>query len=201
MAAENARIAATREAQAATEAEYRATAQVQAEEQADVAMSRELAATALNQLSVDAERSILLGLYALSKARTLEAENALHQAIQSSRVLHTLRGHAGPFFFLTFSPDGNRIATTGGDGLAKVWDAGTGEELLTLKGHKAETFGISFSPDGKRLATASYDGKVIVWDAQTSERLFTITGSDSELTAVHFSPDGRQLVANGSYDG
>ncbi len=200
-AADSARIAVTREAQAAAEAEQRAVAQVQAEEQADMATSRELAATALNQLNVDAERSILLALYALSKARTLEAENALHQAIQSSRVLRTLYGHAGPFYFPAFSPDGGRVAATVGEGLAKVWDTGTGLELLSLKGHAAEAYGISFSPDGKRLATAGYDGKVIVWDAQTGERLLTLSGSDAELMAVQFSPDGRQLMANNAYAG
>jgi WD40 repeat protein len=201
VAAENARIAATREAEAASEAEHRATAQAQAEEQADVATSRELAATALNQLGVDAERSILLALHALAKAPTLEAENALHQAIQSSRVLQTLRGHAGPFFFLDYSPDGSRLATTVGDSFAKVWDAGTGEELLTLKGHEGVTIGIRFSPDGKRLATASHDGTVIVWDAQSGERLLTLSDDGAELTAVQFSPDGNLLAANGAYDG
>ena len=198
---QNALIAATREAEAASEAEHRATAQALAEEQADVASSRELAATALNQLGVDAERSILLALQALTMAQTLEAENALHQAIQSSRVLQTLRGHGEPFFFLAYSPDGSRLATTGGDNLAKVWDADTGEELLTLGGHEGETFGISFSPDGKRLATASYDGKVIVWDAQSGERLLTLIDDGAELTAVQFSPDGNLLAANGAYDG
>jgi len=201
VAADNARIASTREAQAATEAEQRATAQGRAEEQADVAMSRELAATALNQLSVDPERSILLALYALSMAHTLEAENALHQAIQSSRVLRTLRGHTGPVFFLAFSPDGSKIATTSEDGTAKVWDAGTGQELLTLAGHLGPTIGLDFSPDGKRLATSSYDGTAIVWNALSGERLFTLVGHESEITSVHFSPDGRHLVTNGQYDG
>jgi WD40 repeat protein/serine/threonine protein kinase/DNA-binding SARP family transcriptional activator len=201
VASENARIAATRESETASEAEQRATAQAQAEEQADIAISRELAATALNQLGVDAERSILLALHALAKAPSLEAENALHQAIQSSRVLQTLGDHEEPFFFLDYSPDGSRLATTSGDNLAKVWDTGTGEELLTLDGHEGETFGISFSPDGKRLATASYDGTVIVWDAQSGERLLTLSSDGAELTAVQFSPDGSHLAANGAYDG
>jgi WD40 repeat protein/DNA-binding SARP family transcriptional activator/tRNA A-37 threonylcarbamoyl transferase component Bud32 len=197
---QNALIAATREAEAASEAEHRATAQALAEEQADVASSRELAATALNQLGVDAERSILLALYALSKAQTLEAENALHQAIQSSRVLQTLRGHGEPFFFMDYSPDGSKLATTGGN-VAKIWDMETGEELLTLEGHEGEAFGISFSPDGKRLATASHDGKVIVWDAQNGARLLTLGEEGVPFTAVQFSPDGSQLAANEAYDG
>ena len=35
----------------------------------------------------------------------------------------------------SFSPDGSRIVTASEDRTAKVWDAGSGAEVLTLKGH------------------------------------------------------------------
>ncbi len=196
-----ARARATQQAIAEFETDARATQQSRAEEQAAVASSRELAASALNQLGVDPERSILLALSALSKAPTLEAENALHQAVQSSRVLRTVRGHAGPVFFLDFSADGSKLATTGEDGSVRLWDAETGEELLTLVGHSAPSIGVDFSPDGKRLATSSYDETAAVWDVMTGERLLTLAGHESEITSIHFSPDGRRLVTNGQYDG
>ena len=192
---------ATQQEVAESASEARATQQVRAEEQADIATSRELAATALNQLSVDPERSILLSLQALSKALTLEAENALHQAVQSSRLLRTLGDHASPIFFVAFSPDGSKFATTGEDNLVRIWNAGTGQELLALAGHQAPTIGIDFSPDGKRLATSSYDQTAIVWDVFSGAQLLILTGHESEITSIHFSPDGRRLVTNGQYDG
>jgi WD40 repeat protein/serine/threonine protein kinase len=191
---------ATQQAIAESETDARATQQALAERQANLATSRELAASALNQIPVDPERSILLASYALAKFPTLEVENALHRSIQSSRILLTLHGHAGPVYFTDYSPDGTRIATTGADGVAKIWDASTGQELLTLQGHKGDIFGIEFSPDGERLATASHDGTVIVWDAQTGERLLHLISDYSSLTAVHFSPDGKHLLANDNYD-
>ncbi|MFQ5342889.1 MAG: hypothetical protein ACE5F6_15225, partial [Anaerolineae bacterium] len=52
-----------------------------AETQQRIAVSRELAAAAINNLDVDPERSVLLALQGLSEAYTLEAENALHKSL------------------------------------------------------------------------------------------------------------------------
>jgi len=57
--------------------------QTLAEEQLQLATSRELAAAAVANLYVDPERSVLLALEALSSADTLEARNALHRRCPS----------------------------------------------------------------------------------------------------------------------
>ena len=36
---------------------------------------------------------------------------------------------------MTFSPDGRRIISAGGDKLIKVWDPEIGQETLTLRNH------------------------------------------------------------------
>ena len=63
-----------------------------AQGQQRVAFSRELAAASISNLTVDPERSILLSLEAVKLADTREAENALHLAVQSSRIRRTLQG-------------------------------------------------------------------------------------------------------------
>ncbi len=54
-----------------------------------LASSRELAAAAVTNLEVDAERSVLLALQALETADTLEARNALHQSLPELHLLRT----------------------------------------------------------------------------------------------------------------
>jgi len=73
------------------------------------------------------------------------------------------------------------LTTESDDRTAKVWEAGSGKELLTLVGHSNFVYGVAFSPDGKHLATASADGTAKVWDAESGKELLTLSG-DSGFT-------------------
>jgi WD40 repeat protein len=165
----------------------------QAQATARLATSRELASAAILNLNVDPERSILLALQAESTAHTIEAENALHRSIQASRVMLVLQ-HEAQIWSITYSPDGQRIATASQDTTARIWDANTGQLLLTLTGHADSVNGIVFSPDGKRVATTSDDGTAKVWDASTGEELLTFSGHTEWVARIAFSPDGAWLA-------
>jgi len=124
-----------------------------------LATSRELAAASISNLDVDPERSILLALEALNTSYTIEAEDALHRAVQTSRVQLAVPAHeSGAPMSISFSPDGKRVATSSRDELLKVWDAVTGEPLLRMAGHYAV-----YSPDGKQIASVVADGTVKLW--------------------------------------
>jgi WD40 repeat protein len=176
-------------------------AAISAQDQERVAFSRELAAAAISNLDVDPERSILLAsqavstTYSINKTWTAEAEDALRRALLASRVELTLRGHTDLVASVAFSPDGKRLATASDDGMAKVWDAATGRELLTIstnaiRGHH----GMAFSPDGTRLATAGEKGVAKVWEAATGRELLTLRGHTDWISSVAFSPDGKRLA-------
>ncbi|HVO81615.1 MAG TPA: WD40 repeat domain-containing protein, partial [Terriglobales bacterium] len=168
--------------------------------------ARELAALALAGLSENPERSILLGILAVKatlrfgEATVPAAWDALQRAILSLPVHLTLRGHSGSVLGVAYSPDGKRLATCSQDGKVKVWDAGSGQELLTLRGHLGSVLGVAFSPDGTRLATASEDGTVKVWDAGSGQELLTLRGHLGSVLGVAYSPDGTRL-ATASQDG
>jgi WD40 repeat protein/DNA-binding SARP family transcriptional activator len=166
--------------------------------QARLAASRELAAAAVNNLQVDPERSVWLALQGLAAASTLEAGNALHQALPELHSLQTILAHRQTPG-AAFSPDGGRLASIGVDGEVKVWDAATYQLVLTLPGEPGDVgFDAAFSPDGKLLA-ASRGTQLIVWDAASGQKLFALAGDLSGPTVNHlsFSPDSRRLaVAN-----
>ena len=162
------------------------------------AQSRELAAAAINNLQIDPERSVLLALQALDQADTLEARNALHQALPELHLLRTIAAHKQTPG-VAVSPDGTRLASMGVENVATVWDAKTGQKLLTVSGDASEMgYAVAFSPDGKRLATLD-TGQVVVWDATNGQRLLSLPGKSigQSINHLSFSPDGQRLaVAN-----
>ena len=44
-------------------------------------------------------------------------------------------GHDGTVVQIAFAPDGERVATAGFDGTARLWDVATGKQLSRLAGH------------------------------------------------------------------
>ena len=178
--------------------------QARAEQQ--VSFARELSASAISNLPVDPERSILLALEAVGtsvdsgKPALVEAEDALHRSLQASRVMATLQGHTSQIQGLAISPDGARLASLGDDGTIRIWETSTDEELLSIPTGLTSTEiqrYIRFSPDSKRLAGPAGDRLIKVWDVPSGKVLLTLAGHTDEITAVAFSPDGKQIVSAG----
>ncbi len=103
-----------------------------------LAFARELAAAASANLDVDPERSVLLALqavdatYSPDRTVTTEAEEALHSALQASRVERTVAIGPGRVVAVAFSPNGQQVATTSDQGAVTIWQAGSGQAVLTL---------------------------------------------------------------------
>jgi Novel STAND NTPase 1/WD domain, G-beta repeat len=134
----------------AVDAQKKAEAERQrAEQKTRLATARELAAAAIDNLTRDPERSVLLAMQAVSETYTVdktvtpEAEDALHRAVQAARVQLTLSGHNGMVTSLAFIPDGTRLATASADKTVKIWDAATGQEVHSLTGHTKSVFGVA----------------------------------------------------------
>ena len=61
-----------------------------------------------------------------------------------------LSGHVKQVYKVSFSPDGNRLASSGNDGMLWLWDAWTGEALGSLGFHSG-TSRFAFSSTGESI--------------------------------------------------
>ncbi|HEX8911775.1 MAG TPA: hypothetical protein VF796_05405, partial [Humisphaera sp.] len=95
--------------------------------------------------------------------------------------------------------DGRLVATAGGAGTARVWDAATGKPVCPPLVHRGEVLLLAWSPDGNRLVTAGREPTVRVWDPATGKPTASVL-LGSPANAIAFSPDGTLLAAAG-HDG
>lgn len=176
-------------------------AQQRAQQQARVALSRALAARAVNQLAVDPGQSLQLAVQAVTADRTAEAVDALRQSLLQAHVRHTLRGHTSRVTGVAFSRDGRFVVSGSADHTGRLWDVRTGTLVRVLRGHTDQVNSPSISPDGSLILTPSYDGTARLWDARSGRSLHILRGQTNGLPMTGaFSPDGR-LVVTASGDG
>lgn len=110
-------------------------------------------------------------------------------------------GHDSDVNDVEFSPDGSILATAGDDGLLKMWDPDTGEEIASVS-RTTGVVGQSFDGDGTLVAAAWPDeGVVQVAEAVTGTVVRRFDGFDTYVVDTALSPDGRRLaVANADVD-
>ncbi|NES40385.1 NB-ARC domain-containing protein [Moorena sp. SIO2C4] len=103
----------------------------------------------------------------------------------------------GSILSVTFSPDGNLLATGDADGKINLWNVSDAQWLSTIQeGDFNWIMSIAFSPNGQILASGSNNGTIKLWEISTGRHLTTFN-TNSWVLSVAFSPDG-QILASGS---
>jgi WD40 repeat protein/DNA-binding SARP family transcriptional activator len=107
-------------------------------------------------------------------------------------VVRTIRSNAD---LVEFNPSGSRIALANREGLAEIWDVGTGTRVAQVAGRSSGLNALDYSPDGTMVATAGLDGTVRLFDGQTGSQRLVLRGSGCSADDVAFSPDGTTLAS------
>ena len=88
--------------------------------------------------------------------------------MSSKKIVHFLVGHSDPVNSVTFSPDGQILASGSKNGSVKLWDVNSGKEMLTISEQSngdslSEITSVAFSSDGRLLASSNMGGIVTIW--------------------------------------
>lgn len=89
----------------------------------------------------------------------------------------SLEGHTEAILTVSFSPDGQRLATGSGDTTIRLWDVQTNTPYAECKGHTNWVLTLAWSPDGRRLISGSMDKTVRLWNPDDGKLLQTFTGT------------------------
>jgi WD40 repeat protein len=105
--------------------------------------------------------------------------------------------------FVSFSPDGSKLAGATFETIAPVWDTESWELLYTIEDHEppAEIWSVAWSPDSSKLLTTAgseesgaQDKTARIWDAESGEELLVLRGHTKAINYGFWSPDGRRIV-------
>ncbi|MBW4533661.1 MAG: TIR domain-containing protein [Pleurocapsa minor HA4230-MV1] len=103
-----------------------------------------------------------------------------------------LKRHKGIAYAVSFSPDGQMLASSGSDGFVNLYktDGTLIKFFKKLQENSYPLLDVKFSPDNKMIAAASTDGSVKLWkiDETSVKPIKSRSQNSSPVTKVSFNP-------------
>lgn len=128
-----------------------------------------------------------------------------HWNVRGGKERQVFSAHHGIVNRVAFSPNGKLLASSGRDGIAKLWDMMSGSELSSLSISEtplANIPSVRFDSSGTKLGLVDWDGGIAVFDISNPRRpVKEFEPSRRELVRVvwdiAFSSDGKMIAAAG----
>ena len=108
-----------------------------------------------------------------------------------------LKGHTDFINTVTFSLDGQFLASASNDGTVRLWDTASYHQVAILP-HQHPVLSVAVSPDGTLLASTRKKS-VLLWAIPAQQEVGRLEGHIATVNDIAFSPDGIRLVS-GSND-
>jgi WD40 repeat protein len=85
-------------------------------------------------------------------------------------LIRTLEGHVQQVASVIPRRDGSLFATTGGDGVIRLWSPDAAVSLVALDAHAGNVLSFLITADGKKIRSVYFDGTVRDWDLSYYDR-------------------------------
>jgi len=119
---------------------------------------------------------------------------------QSETYILKQQGHFYDMNVMSYSPDGQFIATGGDDGKVKIWNTISGFCFVTFHEHSGGITGIAFSQNGQVIVSASLDGTVRAFDLNRYRNFRTFTAPrPCQFSCLALDSSG-EIICAGSLD-
>jgi RNA polymerase sigma factor (sigma-70 family) len=114
--------------------------------------------------------------------------------VMTGKEIPVPRGHLAPIGRLAFAPDGKTLVSTSWDGVVRLWETETGQELGS---QRAWWRTVCLAPDGKSLVLTRRQDEIVLVDPRTGKVGRKLTGRPGAVGALALAPDGKTLAAAG----
>jgi ribosome assembly protein 4 len=106
-------------------------------------------------------------------------------------IVFTFRmpGHTDAVLHVSFSPDGHRLASGGGDTTVRFWNVQTSMPTHTCVGHKNHVLCTAWAPNGEIFLSADRNGEIRAWSPSSGRALGQpFLGHKKYVTSLAFEP-------------
>ena len=119
--------------------------------------------------------------------------------VETGECKRLLKGHGNWVLKMAVTQDGKRLATSGENRTARIWDVESGEQVCQINpNEKAAAPNIAFGPDDRTIHLGHRDGWVTTWNAQDGTPQSEWAAFGDAITGLAVTPDGRTIATSQS---